>query len=904
VSQILDQKERLEALNPTQSFIVQAPAGSGKTGLLTQRFLVLLTHALHAPEECLAITFTRKAAAEMRDRVLDALLLANANEIPPEDPYQRKTWELAKKLCLRDKAMGWDLLNNPQRLKIQTIDALCLNITRQMPVISQFGGAPKIVEAADILYQTAASNLLQSLETQDPWSTAVYALLEHLDNDIVLAETLLAEMLSNRDQWLPLIGQTGSEQARFILENSLKGIIQETLLSVVKTIPRGRGSRGLGEFEEIFEVIQFAAKHLQQSETHSKIEFFKSLPTLSTLSTWPGAELEDLPLWRALCELFLTQEYTWRKTVTEQQGFPAPSNAKNKSDKEYFRNMKTRFCEYLVELSEYSTFRENLQRLCECPPPVYSDKQWAIVETLVQLLPVLTAELSLVFQERGEVDFTEVALSAVKALGEWDNPTDIALGLDYKINHLLVDEFQDTSLTQFRLLEQLTAGWQPGDGKTLFLVGDPMQSIYRFRQADVGLFIRAKQKGIGALSLQSLVLTTNFRSLPSLVEWSNQVFTQLFPKQDDIASSAIVFSSSTAAKAIERKEKEKEERETKMTNGAGVYSVTAETEAETVVKLVSSVLQEEPKASLALLVRSRGHLQTILPALRQAKIDYQGVQLEALTDHPIVQDLLGLTRALIHLGDRIAWLTILRSPYCGLSLEDLWVIANHAPTSPIWQIVQVFKTLPNLSMNAKNRLSFVVPILNRALEQRGRLSLRAWIMETWMALGGIEYLENENALQDAEAFFSVLEEEKQFNFFEVGVLEDRLATLYAKPSIQPSTENTNVLQVMTIHKAKGLEFDTVIVPGVGRRSMADSKKLLLWEAKAGLIQERYLVLAPIQSVGDSKDPIYYYLKKQEDRRASHEMMRLWYVAATRARKRLYWLTHEEKDWIGSVQFSQ
>lgn len=95
---------------------------------------------------------------------------------------------------------------------------------------------------------------------------------------------------------------------------------------------------------------------------------------------------------------------------------------------------------------------------------------------------------------KNEVDFTTISQQALSALGDAENPTDLALYLDNTLHHILVDEFQDTSITQFELLTKLVHGWQQGDGKTLFIVGDPMQSIYRFRQAEVGLFLRLKSK--------------------------------------------------------------------------------------------------------------------------------------------------------------------------------------------------------------------------------------------------------------------------------------------------------------------------------------------------------------------------------------------------------------------------
>src|SRR6185312_3063120 len=118
-----------------------------------------------------------------------------------------------------------------------------------------------------------------------------------------------------------------------------------------------------------------------------------------------------------------------------------------------------------------------------------------------------------------------------QALGTDEEPTDLALALDYRIRHLLVDEFQDTSQSQYELLTRLTAGWHAGDGRTLFLVGDPMQSIYRFREAEVGLYLRARREGIGGLKLEPLTLTANFRSQAGLVEWVNRTFRELLPDE-------------------------------------------------------------------------------------------------------------------------------------------------------------------------------------------------------------------------------------------------------------------------------------------------------------------------------------------------------------------------------------
>src|SRR3954470_21392649 len=133
-------------------------------------------------------------------------------------------------------------------------------------------------------------------------------------------------------------------------------------------------------------------------------------------------------------------------------------------------------------------------------------------EGILALLKPAVAHLKVVFAETGQADFTEFSHGALQALGSVDDPSDLLLSLDQKISHILVDEFQDTSESQFDLLRQLTSGWNGDDGRTLFVVGDPMQSIYRFREAEVALFLRARREGVGAVKLEPLTLQTHFPS--------------------------------------------------------------------------------------------------------------------------------------------------------------------------------------------------------------------------------------------------------------------------------------------------------------------------------------------------------------------------------------------------------
>jgi len=849
---VSDQSARAQALDPRRSFIVQAPAGSGKTELLTQRILSLLA-VVDQPEEILAITFTRKAAGEMRHRLLQAL---EAASLPATGAaHARQTWELAGKVMARDKALGWNLLATPSRFGIQTIDSFNAGLARRMPWLSRFGGVPMVAEDPQRLYRQAARRVLARVDAERSGGNAGARVLAYLDNRQERLERLLVSMLQRRDQWLRHLAGRSVDQERRVLEGALAAFVEEILALGESLLPGDL-------WDQLAPLARYAAGNLEAE---------RPLGRLAAVTDRPGVGAEDLLLWQGLADLLLTAKGDLRRRLDKNCGFP-PGRADTAAA------MKTAMQECL-DRDGMPLLASWLHRLRNLPVPVYGEEQWSILQDLVELLCLAAGELWLVFTASGETDFAEVALRALAGLRDGDAPSDLLLRLDAGIRHLLVDEFQDTSHLQFRLLETLTEGWSPGDGRSLFLVGDPMQSIYRFREAEVGLFLRARKEGVGTLPLEALHLETNFRSNGPLVSWFNASFACIFPRSEEIPRGAVTYSPAVP-----------------FAPGAGEAAVTIlprhgrddAAEGKEVVALVREALGRGER--VAILVRARSHLGTILPMLREAGIDYLAQDVDLLAERPLVRDLVALTHALLHSGDRLAWLSVLRAPWCGLLLSDLALLVEGRGSATLPELLADPGRLEPLSADGKERTGRVFAVLQRGRRQRGRLRLRRLVEGCWLALGGPAcYPEGE--LEDAEQFFALLQRLDCGGDLEsLESLAEALQRLYAAPDGKASGQ----LQVMTIHKAKGLEFDTVIIPGLGRRPGQDDPPLLAWLE----LPATGLLLAPIPPPGGKGDPIYKTIRALESERQALEIVRLLYVGATRARERLYLLGHCEVDASG------
>jgi ATP-dependent exoDNAse (exonuclease V) beta subunit len=861
--ELADAETRGRALDPEHSFIVQAPAGSGKTELLTQRYLRLLASVEH-PEQVLAITFTRKAAAEMRGRILSAMQAAAGPA--PEEAHKRATWELARAVRNVDTRRDWRLLEHAARLRVQTIDSLNAMLARRLPVLAGTGAALEPTDDPNPLYEAACEQLMERLGDGSREAAKLESLIVHLGHRVDRLILLLVDLLAKRDQWLhPVIRARGSAGLRPALESALNAVIERHLgILCAKLTAEHRN--------ELWLLTRYAAENLLQEPALNRNRRVV-LEAAMTFQGVPEAQGGALGAWQAIASILFKPDGDLYRQITKVQGFPTTNPV-----------IKARMERVLADLAEDEERCELLGALRNLPRPVYAEEQWEILEALLVILPVAVAELQLVFQSQGRADYIEGALRALQALGPPDDPTDLALVFDYRLRHILVDEFQDTSFAQLDLLERLTAGWSEGDGRTLFCVGDPMQSIYRFRQAEVGLFIELKKRGLRNLRLEPLTLSANFRSTSAIVNWVNQVFPAVLARTDDAEQGAVRYSPSFATNES-------------LEGGVQVHTLIggdASAEAAQVVAIVLDALLQDEESRVAVLVTARSHIGRIASELAQAGIEVHAVDIERLAERPVVQDLIALTRALVHLADRTAWLAVLRAPWCGLTLQDLHALAAGDASATINELLglsmQSGAGIP-LSDEGRARLVRTYGVLKTALSHRSRQSLRDWVEGTWNALGGPATLTRAQDLDDAQAYFDRLEEiATAGDLLDVARLEEQLESLFAQPQVRGKAR----VDVMTIHKAKGLEFDVVILPALQRWMKGEDRELMRWTRLAGLPEG--IIFAPVKAQGAEADPIYRWIELLEKERTERERGRLLYVAATRAKRDLH--------LIGSVELKE
>ena len=925
-----DAAARAEALDIRRSFIVEAPAGSGKTGLLIQRFLKLLTgEAVTQPEQVLAITFTLAATAEMRDRVLAYLEGASRELTATASAFDRQTRELATAVLERDRQLGWSLLDQPHRLNIRTIDSVCAEIARTLPVLSGSGGRLTPATDAGPLHSEAARRTLLLLGGDDAdFNAALRNLLLHRDGNLAECESLIAHMLGLRDQWGSLIPLARRELDDTWLDAN---VLPRLELALDRAI-----CSQLTRLEQVFpsdvlaELARLAAELAEYDGYHGAPS---PITACCGRSDPPQAVADHLDHWLALIHILIPPKgKEWRK------GFNV-----NHLGFEHERHQKLQLKRIVDQLSHRDDLLQVLVTVRGLPPAHYPPDQWAVAKSLFRVLRRALVELQLVFAERGQCDFTELSLRARQALDEESGADDLASALGARLQHLLVDEMQDTSTGQYDLIERLTKSWD-GHSQTVFLVGDPRQSIYLFRQARVERFMRATRTGrLGTLPLTRLQLTANFRSQHDLVVRFNHDFALVFPQPVAADPYALPYSSADATlpASPDARALVWHPHPLPYVPRVNIASPATAGTAPTVAKLrhhqarrdahrIRKIAQawfakplppgrrtirndagEQIPApwTLAVLVRSRNHLAEIVAEFekdKNGKLPYRAVEITPLNERQEVLDLTALTRAILHPADRVATLALLRAPWCGLSLADLHALTGSDSDEPATKRHSILRLIAGrgdmLHADSRQRLTRVQAILQSAAALRSRLTTSQLVERAWRSLGGDAWL-SPAELTNARRFFQLLDSlETAGAGIDPALLYERLQKLYAEPN--PIPNGVRCVELLTIHNAKGLEWDVVFVPALERMPGSSKTRLLNW-SEVGSPDDpdddaAHVMLAPIAGRGEPSRTLNRWLKSVEFARDSAERKRLFYVACTRAREELHLFATPETTVNGAI----
>lgn len=770
---LIDLKQRQQALNISQSFIVQAPAGSGKTELLVQRSIKCLLN-VDMPTQVLILTFTKKAAKEINERLKSYII-----ELDKRSDRQSETQRL---LLLLDKHIllkKWDIQSDITFDICKTFDSF----TYQLADLSI-----NLVTHTELLYEKIIDDIFYGDDYQ-LIRNDLHPVLTYINYDYEKLQNLLINLIKKRDQWLsPLLDVRQTPQ-------QIYNDFYQFLIDMI--------------------IDYYHHNHDFSCLIHLANEVLGI--NRASLKNW---SLND---WQILIEAFLTKKGTWRKRYTNK--------LINKELKSSINELLSVQNDHIAELVFY------LNGLSDQMPK----KNILILDHLQSLLPKICAILDVHMQAIKQCDFTYLTIKAIEQLrsDQLSQSNQYAM----QIKHLLIDEFQDTSHLQAVLIESLIMLWQAENQHSLFIVGDPMQSIYKFRQADVRLFKKVQSEGISFIKPIALSLSSNFRSSSTLIDHFNNTFKYIFPQKDDLPLGGIAYHLSTAVH--EHK-------------GKVVWWDDAE--ANSIINYVQQVPLNE---TVAILARSRSHLLPIYQGL-PSTVNTPG--LFFLYEYAWIQEIAAITIA-IYQPDDIARLGIQRLSILKKSWTD---IINH-DISRIEEILhkQIEYAQNNIDHTYASQL--LMPIIESFLPNHYHHPI------TQFFLNQIDIMQNE----------SVYINRKNIHFLLTNI----------RPDVS-QVESSNI-HLMTIHQSKGLEFDHVIIPSIHSRAMHDPDQLIHWFQYD---PQKPMMIGNIQDKSDHIDMINNVLRSLNQKSNFYEMQRLLYVAATRAKTNLIYVGKSDKNNLSFAKF--
>ena len=866
----------LAALDPQRSAAVTASAGSGKTWLLTSRILRLLL-AGAPPGRILALTFTRKAAAEMRSRVSDRLRTLAGPQAARE--LASIGLSASAENLARARGLYEAQLFDPYPLRAMTLHAFCQDLLGRFALDAGVTPGFTLAQNEYAQYRRAWRRLLVDLH-QRPQSPAALALHELIGLGLgeYGLEQLVFGLMARRADWWAF-----AEERASALDDAAAGLreAQEQRLDTSEAIPHG-GIEG----EALAARLNMFWRWLDRVDGVGRI---KAAHIEGALNAEAGARYEIL-----LACLFRQDGERLKFEI-------AKSKRKHLSESE-IEHFERVHAEVAAAVEHERAVRAN--RACAL-------RTAAALQLGTAALDALDAELA---QQRA-LSFADLEWRAYRLLRGADNAEWVRYKLDQKIDHLLIDEFQDTSPTQWQLLlplvEEMAAG-DSGRERSLFIVGDAKQSIYGFRRANPALLGTAAAWMHGRMDAVTVPLNKSWRSAPAVIDFVNALFEPPelgqaigFGRHDTHCTSdwgrieiaPLVEPEPTAEPALAEEQllrdplttpREIEEATRALLEGRQV--------ARRIKALIDSAVAVREEGGMRaigygdvmVLARTRTHLHWLEQALTEEGIPYVGSSRGTLLETAEARDLVALLRFLNSPHRNLELAQTLRSPLFSADDAHLVSLAAAAGTGRTW-----FDALGGIAgtdavlSRAHGLLSAWLPLaaqlpahdlLDRILTQ-GDAAARYEA-----ALPGVPAA---RVRANLGAFIQLALEADSGRYPTLARFLDYVEDLRRSggdaPDEAPAQSVHDQVQVLTIHASKGLESPAVFLINAGCIAQPRTPPwLIAWPPDA---HRPTLVVAPAPA--GERDAVSEDLLSQQRQQEQREELNLLYVAVTRARQFLH-----------------
>lgn len=875
------------ACDPHRSVVVEACAGSGKTWLLVARMLRLLLDGAE-PAELLAITFTRKAAQEMRHRLMELLAeLALADEAVASTILRERgvpEHQLATSLP-RARQLYEDLLNNPQGLSMDTFHSWFGRLLQLAPLASGVPHGFNLVESTSSLQREAWGQLMQEAGLQadaaDKDSTQLNSLKQELlylygELGDFSTQLMLDAFLDKRAEWWAV-----SQDSAAMMADPL-----EQLRSLMGDDANSDARLRLWQDEALLERIQNIGICLGKGS--------------------PDNQKRGVAIETALTNAKLAmQAHAEHSVGLSVDHFAAVANEFYGADGTNRKNRKTKaltvaIAAWLGDNNE-SAFHDECNAIAETLKVFERRSKEASVLRLNQALFTVGQAYVACYQnlksEQRMLDFADLEWQAYRLLSNEEFAAYLHGRLDARYKHILLDEFQDTNPLQWNIVRAwLDAYGADASRPTVFIVGDPKQSIYRFRRADPRVFTAARQL---LVEQGAVVLRTNQtrRNAPAIVEALNKAMigNAIYTAQTTAATSAgqvlrLPLIRADAQSADEECLTPFPLRDPLTTPALEQDDLRRYQEgqqlAQILLQLRSDMGATFSWSDVMLLVRRRSHLSSYETALREAGIPFVSNRRGGLLQTLEIADLIALLNFLMTPGDNRSLAHILKSPMFGASDQDLITLAQREENAWWKRLLALDKTtLPHLQratnllmnwMQAAHDLP-VHDLLDQILHQGDLICRYAQATSATnrpQIIGNITAFTELALNMDGGRYPSLPKFIAALKEFDRGAETD-------SPDEASVASGLDAVRILTIHSAKGLEAKIVAMLDSNHSDAAKDNigVLCSWPLQPGE-QKHFSVFGKKDDRGAARDRLF----AAEEEQAKQENWNLLYVAATRAKQ--------------------